>query len=391
MDENETLPYTLDDLDHQTHRNFEVIVCVNQPEEWWNIAEKKAVCERNAEMLSQLTRYDKLPLISIDRCTKRNGWKGKRFGVGWARKTAMDAAHEKAYKNDIILTLDADTRINPGYLESIAENIEANRNHVGLAVPYYHRLTGDEIADRAILRYEIYMRYYSLNMWRIGSPYNFTAMGSGIAVPSWAYKAVGGITPHKSGEDFYFLQKLRKYRKLLLWNNEQVYPASRFSTRVFFGTGPAMIKGANGDWDSYPIYDHRYFDEIKSTYELIPELFKGDVETPMSSFLRSQFNIHALWEPIRQNASTPSQFEKAFHQKIDGLRMLQYLKYRNRQDAKSNEANLFLFFETYYHDIYKSFSGRIHSFKDALIKDLDELRNAITVKEEELQKRHHPV
>ncbi len=97
-----------------------------------------------------------------------------------------------------------------------------------------------------------------------GARISFTAIGSAMALPVKSYRAIGGMTPHKSGEDFYFLQKLRKFGKVLTWNKEKVYPEARYSDRVFFGTGPAMIKGRDGDWSSYPIYPFELFDEIKA-------------------------------------------------------------------------------------------------------------------------------
>ena len=78
---------------------------------------------------------------------------------------------------------------------------------IGLAVPYYHKLIGDA-TDRLILRYEIYMRCYLINLLRIQNPYAFTALGSAMAVTVRAYRKAGGLTPVKSGEDFYFLQNL---------------------------------------------------------------------------------------------------------------------------------------------------------------------------------------
>ena len=149
---------------------------------------------------------------------------------------------------------------------------------VALSNPYYHKLTGAEAEDRAILRYEIYMRNYAINMLLINSPYAFTAMGSAIALPVSSYKAIGGLTPKLSGEDFYFLQKLRKYGNINIHNKEKVYPAARFSDRVFFGTGPAMIKGNDGDWESYPIYHIQLFKNIERTYESFEILFKNDFQ-----------------------------------------------------------------------------------------------------------------
>ncbi len=219
---------------------------------------------------------------------------------------------------------------------------------MALSVPYYHELTGDEEKDRAILRYEIYMRYYAINLRRIGSTYSFTAIGSAMALPVKSYRAIGGMTPHKSGEDFYFLQKLRKFGPVLTWNKEKVYPEARYSDRVFFGTGPAMIKGREGDWSSYPIYPFELFDEIRETYDLLPDLFLKDVFTPMDDFIEEKFANQNIWQPLRENFKTREQFVKACHHKIDGLRILQFLKWRNSNSVHSDEENLARWFEKFH-------------------------------------------
>jgi hypothetical protein len=96
---------------------------------------------------------------------------------------------------------------------TVAEKLENSKNLLGIAIPYFHPLTGNNVNDRLILRYEIYMRHYLNNMLEIGNPYAFTAIGSAMAAKVSAYRKVGGLTPVKSGEDFYFIQKLKKIRQ----------------------------------------------------------------------------------------------------------------------------------------------------------------------------------
>ena len=285
MNELQYLPDFMDCVKKQTYKDYKVVVCINQPDDWWEAPNKILVCKNNRQSIEYLNSIKDINIEIIDRSSKGDGWKGKKNGVGWARKTIMDKISTEAGDNDIIISLDADTTFNEKYFASIAENFKQNPGAVAISVPYYHKLTGDEEKDRAILRYEIYMRYYSINLKRIGSPYHFTAIGSAIALPVKSYKAIGGITPHKSGEDFYFLQKLRKYGSVLTQNKEKVYPAARYSDRVNFGTGPAMIHGRTGNWVSYPIYNYEYFEEIKQTYELFTELFYGDIKTPLEIFI----------------------------------------------------------------------------------------------------------
>jgi len=389
MNELENLPSLLADIESQSYVDFELYCCVNQPDAWWDDPLKLHICENNMDSLRFLSENSSFKII--DAASKGHGWKGKNYGVGWARKMVMDDCAAKADPGDIILSLDGDTHIPPGYFASIAENLGTHPTATALSVPYYHPLTEDEQANRAILRYEIYMRYYALNLWRIGCPYSFTALGSALAVPVWAYKRIGGMTPNKSGEDFYFLQKLRKYGELLFWNAEKVYPAARYSDRVFFGTGPAMIKGISGDWSSYPLYDLAEFDLVKHTYQLFPQLFEVSMPTPMDDFLLSTFKEKDLWQPLRDNNPRIARFFHACHEKIDGLRILQFLKSRHKAGQDTDEENLRTFLRTFYAESGRNLSFPMQKmrFDEASVLELNQLRDFLCQAEDDFQKQHY--
>jgi hypothetical protein len=411
MNEAESLPATLECLKEQVAPGIEIRlwICVNQPDHWWRDAEKLPVCLNNRKTLEYLsdkgmhdrnlrspshTNMHQTNLHLIDRSSPGLGWTGKDHGVGMARKTLMDAIDlwcsqsavrvasaaaasasdeeisgktqsaaspvkvrttKSAMPEDIILSLDADTVFGPHYLASVAYLLQKHPAIMGLSNPYYHILTGDEALDRAMLRYEIYMRHYAINMWRIGSPYSFTALGSAIALPLRAYRKIGGMTAKKSGEDFYLLQKLCKTGRIIQYNTETVYPATRYSDRVFFGTGPALIKGRQGDWASYPVYDQRLFDQVEATYRMFPELYDGDLETPMSEFLRKQFCSGDVFRPLRKNAATREQFIRACHHRIDGLRILQFLKTSQAAVPHSDEKNLEAFIHRFCREEFEAF------------------------------------
>ena len=342
LNELDYLPKTLQALEkQQTKVSFSVYVCVNQPDSWWKQADKKDICENNKQLLFKLRRrHYAFPLHIIDKTSPDKGWDDKNFGVGWARKTLFDHIMSIADPEDILVSMDADTVFSENYLDSLAKNFEQHPQQTAVAVPYYHPLSDDEAANRAILRYEIYMRNCLLNHYRIGCPYNFTAIGSAIAVKIKALQKINGITPMKSGEDFYLLQKLRKMAPISNWNDEMVYPAARFSDRVFFGTGPAMIKGSQGLWDSYPLYHYSLFDEVKKTYDLIDQLYTKDLSTPFIEFLKEQFKTEDLWGPLRQNVKDLAHFRHAFHEKADGLRVLQFLKLEQSKMNINDEQSL---------------------------------------------------
>jgi len=377
-------------LNRQTFRQFEFVVCVNQPDAWWEIPGKIDVCDNNVKTLEYLKSLNcDFKISVIDHATRGKGWEEGKSGVGWARKTVMDFIISKTSTDDIIISLDADTVFNENYFAEVIDQFNRNPDAVGMAVPYYHKLTDDVRANKAILRYEIYMRHYIINLFRIQNPYAFTALGSAMAVPVWAYKAIKGLTPKSSGEDFYFLQKLRKYGKLLLWNEEKVFPAARFSDRVFFGTGPAMIKGDAGDWSSYPIYEVALFDEVKKTTDSFSAIRKENMETPMTDFLLEQFNTDDLWNPLRKNFHTETQFIKACHEKVDGLRILQYLKQRQKEIGKSDDDGMKEFLFTFYPDFVVKSKIDFHNFtfQNAEISELDEIRNFLEQKEN-LYRKH---
>lgn len=390
MDEADYLPAFIECIRNQSFQNFSLVVCVNQPENWWDMEDKLSICNNNKDSIQYLSTIQDLDIHVIDKSSKGNGWKGKKYGVGWARKVVMDYSAEKAEESDIILCLDADTTFRPDYFASIIQAFKQNPKAVALSNPYYHLLTGDETKDRAILHYEIYMRYFVLNMWRIESPYSFTAVGSAIALPVSAYRSIGGITPHKSGEDFYFLQKLRKFGEIICWNKEKVYPAARYSDRVGFGTGPAMIKGREGDWNSYPIYPFEYYDEVKSTYDLFPDLFEQDFKTPMDVFNLEKFGEQDIWTLLRKNFKQKDKFVRACHHKLDGFRVFQFLKWRNSENKLTDEENFIRFFNKFYSEKKASLSFDLTKFslEKSSIEDLNVLRDLLVEIEEGYQKKH---
>ncbi len=383
MDELDYLEDFIHCISKQTIRPEAIYICINQPDKWWDHPNKFKVCEHNYQAFLLFKKLNNLPVILIDRFSRGKGWKGKHYGVGWARKVTMDAISNIAGGDDIIVSVDADTYYPPDYLESVVRLFARYPERIGISNPFYHRMTGEDKVDRAMLRYEIYMRNYSLNMWKIRNPYSYSALGSAISVPVWAYRKIGGITPHKSGEDFYFLQKLSKTGALIQWNPVKVFPAARPSERVFFGTGPAIIKGMNDNWSSYPVYHYSLFEKVKQTYDLFPELFTRDLETPMDGFLRKQFNDENIWDLLRNNSASKDTFIKACTHKIDGLRILQFLKSEQPVTGKSDEEcfvenKTFLFKD----EFNNNFDIKRLNFRNSDIETLSDIRDLMVEKED---------
>jgi len=341
QDEVEHLADCIDALRAQDGARFIVWFCVNQPEAWQQDPDRLAICEANQVCLRLLRGITDLDIRIIDRASRGVGWPPKRAGVGHARKELMDAISAEADPNDLIVSLDADTLVPPGYLLSLGAAFARHPNACGIAARYFHPITEDDAVTRAMLGYEIYMRFYALNMWRIGSPYSFTALGSAIALPVRVYRQVGGLTPRTSGEDFYFLQKLTKNGRVLHWTDDPVAPATRKSWRVPVGTGQAIVAACEGDYaDRYPLYPPELFDRVARTTAAFPDLFAGHVETPLDDFLREKTNTDDVWQPLRENHKTLERFVRACHERLDGLRILQYLKAEYRRAPSDDTATL---------------------------------------------------
>jgi len=373
LNESRRIERLIDSLTNQNYPHFRLYVCVNQPDDWWQSPEKVAICHDNAITLQRMAKIDQFPVTLIDRSSRGNGWKGKHLGVGWARKTAMDAIDRVAQPADLIVSIDADTFYPANYLNSLADNYQRNPEATAFALPYYHPLTGHERTDRAILRYEIYMRYYALNLWRCQIPYRFTAIGSAMAAPVWAYRRINGITPHQSGEDFYFIQKLSKTGRVVTWNSESAFPAARFSSRVFFGTGPAMIKGDAGDWSAYPFFDPLHFDLIGNTFSQLHEAHTDNIDNEFVRFLNQSFKTTDLFMPLRANHGSKPRFVKAATERIDALRILQYLRHTLKNPRNDDAEQLSSFLKTHYQiDIPFNFS-----FTNSSVSEVNKIRDRL--------------
>ena len=319
MQEADNVPALLRALRRQGCQRFSLYVCVNHPDD----APHEVVADnaRTLEMLAASGRVGDSEPVILQRV-----WHGKKRGVGWARKALFDEIVGQAGDDELVVSLDADTDVAPHYLSALLAASNRHPEASACVVPYYHRLVGVEPADRAILRYELYMRHYCLGLRLAGSPYAFTAIGSAMAFPAWAYRRVGGITPLQGGEDFYLMQKFAKTGSLCYPQGVCVFPSSRPSRRVPFGTGPAVAAGLCAMGARYPFFPLGAYDALRATYALFPVLYEGDVETPMSPFLRRQLATDDLWGPLRRTFKSQARFIHACHERVDGLRILQYLR-----------------------------------------------------------------
>jgi len=370
MGEADNVPALLQALDRQTFRSFTLYCCVNNEEGWSRGTDfQRRVYEDNQRTLAILREWRGGEVVVLDHSSEGCGFSGKCKGVGWARKFLFEAVGENSDPDELVVSLDADTAFDNNYLSAVYETMNCHCDASALAVPYYHPLSGDEVQDRSLLRYEIYMRHYFLKLLESSNPYAFTALGSAMVFPLWAYRRVGGITPLQGGEDFYLLQKFCKTGRLLRYLDEYVRPQGRVSWRVPFGTGPAVAAGLPVMEQSYPLYPEEAFDAVSKTFSLFPQLYEEEQETPMSHFLRQQLHTEHLWEPLRKNYKSRALFVHACQERVDGLRILQYLK---TWPLRSAEEELRCFASRYEIEVPDHFS-----FKSSSLETIDGVRDAL--------------
>ena len=158
-------------------------------------------------------------------------------------------------ENGIIVSLDADTICDDRYLQQLELFYEKYPRANGCNVNFNHLLTENDDArlKKAVLQYELYLRYYVECLRFIEFPHSFHTIGSCFTVSALSYCKQGGMNMRQAGEDFYFLQKLFYLGEFYELNSAFVYPRARLSQRVVFGTGPALNR-IYGDEGSFKVY-----------------------------------------------------------------------------------------------------------------------------------------
>ncbi|MDE7148923.1 MAG: glycosyltransferase family 2 protein [Bacteroidales bacterium] len=347
-----------------------VVLCVNQPASYFDSGDPfhQETVRVNATTLTDLQALaagGSLPfgLTVIDRSSAGRAWPAAQAGVGRARREAMDEAAAGASGTDLLLCMDADTVYPPHYIEAMRDTAVRFPEAAGIAGAYFHpvRLAGRralpeaaagirpdlgiaptaDALSAAALHYEVYMRAYALGLAAADLPYAYTAIGSSMGCTAAVYRKIGGLPPHKSGEDFYFLQKLAKSGPIVRQGGVPALPAPRPSPRVIFGTGPAIGMGLRGEWDSCPVYPAALFADLQRFYAGLETFYTDPAADlgPVGAFAIEKWG--ADWHvSIRRNRTSAAAFRKACTEKFDALRILQYLKAHYAYDPQADALNL---------------------------------------------------
>lgn len=303
---------------------FLVVVVVNHRED---AAEAEKL--DNAQTLTRLRLLEApLRLCFVDAAGLGLELPAKTGGVGLARRIGMDLALPRLGANGILVCLDADTLVEPGYLQAILAHFQKS-GAGGAVIPFCHQKGASLAEERAITLYELYLRHYVLGLEKAGSPYAFHSVGSAMACTARAYLKMGGMNSRSAGEDFYFLQQLQRTAGIAQVSGTTVRPSARSSHRVPFGTGKSISRIIAEGEVSQTFYRvecfrvlHHWLSLVEGGTELsAQELLKASaaLDPQLALFLESA-GFERVWERLRNNSGGPHGLLGAFHGWFDALK-----------------------------------------------------------------------
>ena len=360
----------LPNLIHSLEQNVELellntllLIVVNN-----SVSSSEEVKSDNQKTIENLKNIKSRVNISfIDVCSAGKEMDDKNGGVGLARKIGMDLALTKFDYNSInkkiMICTDADCTVESGYLLEITREFNDN-NYEAAVVNFSHNISGDDDETKAIICYEIFLRYYVLGLAFAKSDYAFHTIGSTMLCTPEAYVKVEGMNKRKAAEDFYFLEKLAKIYPIRELKSTFVYPSKRGSWRVPFGTGRSVDRYLSNSRDEYLLYDPRSFIILKTWLEVFfnsslsqPELVSGsselmgniqeipnqvrndsnvnkilllkisqNIHPALSDFLSQQDFENFLNKVLLKN-NNPNEIEKQKHYWFDAFRTLKLIHY----------------------------------------------------------------
>lgn len=267
--------------------------------------------------------------------------KKKWAGAGTSRKAGMDEAVRRynLLNNPagIIVSLDADTLVEENYLVEIESYFSKKPLYAGATISFEHQKEGlEERHLQGILLYEKYMDYYKRAIGFTGYPYPMFTVGSAFAVTAGAYVKRGGMNRRQAGEDFYFLQNLVQIGTVGEITSTTVYPSSRISNRVPFGTGPVLHKWMKKETDLLKTYNFNAFVDLKVFFDKINMLFgisKKEYDEllsilpePVAVFLKEDHFWSEL-EDLNNNCAFLTSFRLRFYHKFNAFKILKFLNF----------------------------------------------------------------
>ncbi len=270
----------------------------------------------------------------------------KISGVGVARKIGMDTALSIFKKldrpNGIIISLDADTQVEQNYFQEIFNHFSKNKTQAA-NISFEHPIAGtiyNTDIYKAITIYELYLRYYAEALKYCGFPYYYHTIGSAFCFTAKIYAQQGGMVVNKSGEDFYFLQKIIPVSNFSEIKTTKVYPSPRITDRVIFGTGVAVkqiIENYNFD---FPVYNLNAFLILKYFFDKLEIIYTENTPYITDNKELKQFltdnNFEQKIKEIKNNVSNYNTFKIRFFNWFSAFRIIKFLNFYSTSHPKTS-------------------------------------------------------
>ncbi len=219
-------------------------------------------------------------------------------GVGLARKIGCDLvialAEHEIFNGSMFGSSDADAFLSDNYFNALTKAYQKNNALSAVCFNFVHQFNQakvptalEQITLAATQQYESALRYYVDGLRYAGSRFSFFTIGSILAISTSAYVDVRGFVKKSAGEDFYTLNKLAKVGDVAFLEDEHIALTPRLSTRVPFGTGPAVkeIIALNQQNRPYSYYHYQCFTELKYALTQLDELLNNIARQPSKNTL----------------------------------------------------------------------------------------------------------
>jgi hypothetical protein len=235
--------------------------------------------ETNTKPLKLYKLANQSALLVVDRCIQGPAIPVKQ-GVGLARKIGADILcaliKQKKVYSPWISNTDADAHLPQDYFQkNPTDNTQKNHHSTKISAkiyPFFHIAIADTTLLPTLL-YEFSLHYYVAGLQWARSPYAHHSIGSVIAVDYKHYAMVRGFPKRAAAEDFYLLNKLAKTAAIATLSSPSIQLEARESTRVPFGTGPAVIQLTQLDnLFNMPLYHPDSFLYLRFLLNLLQQL-----------------------------------------------------------------------------------------------------------------------
>ncbi|QBY05468.1 hypothetical protein E2K93_14295 [Thalassotalea sp. HSM 43] len=323
---------------HQTGKLL--IVVINQPDNDFDKAPQQALYDEALALGQVVDKQHNLTLITLPSTQSMllivdrfNTPIPHKQGVGLARKIGCDLAaslyNRQLIGNRFICSSDADAHLPDNYF-SHSTSVDAATVCIGLNFQHHCQ---DELINNANALYEKALRYYVAGLTYAKSDYAFFTIGSVLAFDVNAYCQCRGFPKRAAGEDFYLLNKLVKLGRYQYFADIVINLEARTSSRVPFGTGPAVaeIIAKQQNAYNYPYYNPQLFVELKALLTAFGNLYEHRLQLQCWTHQLSSISTHGLTAIgfdrfIRSQAQTSKQqFNKQLCSFFDAFKTLKYL------------------------------------------------------------------